>query len=180
MFGFWLRFLWNLFIGVQLAIFQHWFRWWLGAEPMLVCLLTHICVTRPQWSNLLVTLPNVMLCVVTSPEWWGLGKRHACSSVFESFRELCVVLCNICVCMHEDVIKWKPFPRYWPYVRGIHRSPVNFPHKGQWRGALMFSLICAWINGWVNNGKAHRAHYDLIAMVCAPVPVSIQRPSFRV
>ena len=59
------------------------------------------------------------------------------------------------VCMqHVDVIKWKHFPRYWPFVRGIHRSPVNSPHKGQWRGALMFSLICTWINGWVNNGEA--------------------------
>ena len=45
---------------------------------------------------------------------------------------------------HYEVIKRKPFPRYWPFVRGIHRSPVNSPHKGQWRGALMFSLICAW------------------------------------
>ena len=45
--------------------------------------------------------------------------------------------------MHGDVIKWKYFPRYWPFVRGIHRSPVNSPHKGQWHGALMFSLICA-------------------------------------
>ena len=35
------------------------------------------------------------------------------------------------------------FPRYWPFVRWIHRSPVNSPHKGQWRGALIFSLICA-------------------------------------
>ena len=43
---------------------------------------------------------------------------------------------------HDDVIKWKYFPRYWPFVRIIHWSPVNFPHKGQWRGALMFSLIC--------------------------------------
>ena len=50
---------------------------------------------------------------------------------------------------HDDVIKWKHFPRYWPFVRGIHRSPVNSPHKGQWHGALIFSLICAWINGWV-------------------------------
>ena len=47
---------------------------------------------------------------------------------------------------HDDVIKWRHFPRYWPFVRGIHRSPVNSLHKGQWRGALMFSLICAWIN----------------------------------
>ena len=39
---------------------------------------------------------------------------------------------------HDDVIKWKHFPRYWPFVR---RSPVNSPHKAQWRRALMFSLI---------------------------------------
>ena len=45
---------------------------------------------------------------------------------------------------HDDVIKWKHFPRYWPFVRGIHQSPVNYLHKGQWRGALMFSLICFW------------------------------------
>ena len=38
--------------------------------------------------------------------------------------------------MHDDVIKWKHFPRYWPFVRGIHRSPVNSPHKGRWRKAL--------------------------------------------
>ena len=74
----------------------------------------------------------------------------------------------ICV-SHDDVIKWKHFPRYWPFVRGIHRLPVNSPHKGQWHGALMVPLVCAWINGWANNLKAgdlrrHRAHYDVIAM----------------
>ena len=42
-----------------------------------------------------------------------------------------------------DVIKWKHFPHNWSFVRGIHRSPVNSPHKGQWRRALMFSLVCA-------------------------------------
>ena len=46
------------------------------------------------------------------------------------------------------------FPRYWPFVRRIHRSPVNSPHKGQWRGALMISLICAWTKGEVNNRDA--------------------------
>ena len=44
---------------------------------------------------------------------------------------------------HDDVIKWKHFPCYWSFVRGIYRSPVNSPHKDQWRGAFMFSLICA-------------------------------------
>ena len=48
----------------------------------------------------------------------------------------------ICIIQHDDIIKWKHFPLYWPFVRGIHRWPVNSPHKGQWRGALMFSLIC--------------------------------------
>ena len=43
-------------------------------------------------------------------------------------------------------------------------------HKGQWRGALMFYWICAWTNGWVNNGEAghlrrHRAHYDVTVMM---------------
>ena len=73
--------------------------------------------------------------------------------------------------LHNDVIKWKHFPRNWPFVWEPHRSLVNSPHKGQWRGALMFSLICAWINDWVNNREAcdlrrHRTHYDVIVM-CA-------------
>ena len=67
---------------------------------------------------------------------------------------------------HDDVIKWKRFTRYWPFAWGIHRSSVNSPHKGQWRGALIFSLIWAWISGWVNNREAgdlrrYRAHYDV-------------------
>ena len=44
---------------------------------------------------------------------------------------------------HDDVNKWKHFPRYWTFVRGIQWSPVDSPHKGQWRGALMCSLISA-------------------------------------
>ena len=70
---------------------------------------------------------------------------------------------------NDDVIKWKHFPCHWPFVRGIHRSPVNSPHKGQWSGALIFFLICAWINGWVNNGEAgdlrrHRTHYNVTVL----------------
>ena len=41
---------------------------------------------------------------------------------------------------HDDAIKWKHFPHYWPFVRGIHHSPVNSPHKGQWCRALFFSF----------------------------------------
>ena len=45
--------------------------------------------------------------------------------------------------MYDDVIKWKFFPRYCLFV-----------HKGQWRGDLLFSLIWASINRWVNNCEA--------------------------
>ena len=81
----------------------------------------------------------------------------------------CILLC-INLTHHVDVIKWNHFQRYWPFVRGIHRSPVNSPHKGQWPRALMFSLICTRINGWVKNGEAgdlrrRRAHYDVIVML---------------
>ena len=73
--------------------------------------------------------------------------------------------------IHDDVIKWKHFPLYWPFVWGIHQSPVKSPHKGQWRGTLMFSLICAWTNGWVNNRNAgdlrrYRDHYDVTVKTC--------------
>ena len=68
---------------------------------------------------------------------------------------------------HDDAIKWKHFPRYWPFVRGIHRSPVNSPHESQWRGALMFLWFMPWINGWANNREAgvlrrQHANYDVI------------------
>ena len=70
----------------------------------------------------------------------------------------------------RDVIKWKRFPRYRPFVRGIHRSPENSPHNGQWRGALKYSLMCAWTNGWVTNQgdgdwRRHRANYYVTVMI---------------
>ena len=63
--------------------------------------------------------------------------------------------------------------------RGIHRSPVNSPHKGQWRGALMFSLICTWINGWINNRevgnlRCYCAHDIIVTWsYCTDVMISL-------
>ena len=53
---------------------------------------------------------------------------------------------------------------------GNSPAPVNSPHKGQWREALMFTLICARINDWVNNREAgdlrrHRGHYDVNVII---------------
>ena len=80
------------------------------------------------------------------------------------------ILCCIAFSYHDDVIKWDIFRVTGPIVRGIHRSAVNFPHKGQWRRAHMHSLICFWINGWVNNHEAgnlkrNRTHDDVTVMM---------------
>ena len=86
---------------------------------------------------------------------------------------------------HDDVIKWKHFPRYWPFMQG--NSPVNgeFPTQRPATRTFDVFLICAWIkdcvkiemlviwdariNGWVNNRDAgdlrrRRAHYDVTVM----------------
>ena len=67
-----------------------------------------------------------------------------------------------------------------PFSRGIHRSPVNSPHKGQSPGASMFSLICTWTNSWVNHRdtgdlRRHRVNYDItiIAMVGQIIATSV-------
>ena len=101
--------------------------------------------------------------------WWKrptLCRRH-CNAYFLATKFLHVFI--LPWTGHDDVIRWKHFPRYWPFVRGIHRWPENFPYKGQWRGALMLSLICAWINSLANNRETgdlrrHRAHYDVTVM----------------
>ena len=77
---------------------------------------------------------------------------------------------NLVTCHYDDVIKWKPFPYYCPFVRGIHQSLVDSLHKGQWHGALMFSLISTWTNAWANNRDAgdlrcNSAHYDITVMM---------------
>ena len=94
------------------------------------------------------------------------GLREAHMNINQSVLYSSIITHEAKVAPHDDV---KHFPRNWPFVREIHRSPVNFPHKGQWRGALMFSLIYARINDWVNNSEAgdlkrQHGHYDVIVM----------------
>ena len=65
-------------------------------------------------------------------------------------------------------------PSWWSHQMETYSALLaicagNSPHKGQWSGALMFYLICVWINGWVNNREAgdlrrHRANYDVTVM----------------
>ena len=58
----------------------------------------------------------------------------------------------------------------FPVAGRLCRSPVTSPHKRQWDGALVFSLICEWINGCENNREAwdlrrHLTHYDVAVML---------------
>ena len=128
------------------------------------------------------------LCVESCSVYWILRKTAAFSTGIHWYVHPCakvIALFSICenflilyfsnfleilgIKIEELVNIYLIFPRYWPFVWGIHRRTVNSPHKGQWRGALMFSFICAWINSWVNNREAgdlrrHRAHYDVTVM----------------
>ena len=85
-----------------------------------------------------------------------------------------------CRDLHDDITIWKRFSHMMaspngnisPLLtlwEGIHRSPMDSPHDGQWRGALMFSLTWPWTNGWANNRyggdlRYHCAHYDVTLM----------------
>ena len=133
-------------------------------------------VNGPSWSNLLYNFQQlgtkvfrgtiqgrvdyerslVIIC-------WGKSGVHVSETVMEI---AAVMIHRRCDCGHDDVIKWKQISCHLSFVRGIPRSPVNSPHKDQWRGDLMFTFICARTNGWVNNLDAgdlghHGAHYDI-------------------
>ena len=120
------------------------------------------------WAFIMVLDGNIIYIFITLSFWYVAGILIDVKAALIG-QGNCLVW-NRLWAIHDDVIKWKHFPRYWPFVRGIHRSPVNSPHKGQWRGALMFTLICARINVWVNNHEAgdlrrNRVHYDVIVMI---------------
>ena len=110
------------------------------------------CTSMSLW---LQNNPSLwLLWTVSIPKWvsilWHGASAPSDAKLLEGGVSLVLVLADERTAAHDDVIKWKHSPRYWPFVHRIHRSPVNSPRKGQWRGALMFSLICAWLNAWVN------------------------------
>ena len=102
------KFRWNLFPGLQLTINQHWFRQWVGAEyatshylnQCWPSSLTHICGTR---GNDLNEYDMESFLVVLTIWNWPYGK--------------------------STNYRWKHLVYYWPFVRGLHRSPVDSPHK---------------------------------------------------
>ena len=102
-------------------------------------------------------LRNVSLYIIyffLSIARYAILKNICCDSI-----KRITILSHIMM-KYDDIIKRKHIPRYWSFVKGIHR----WPHKGQWRGAFKFFLLYAWANGWPNKRDAvdlrrHRAHY---------------------
>ena len=114
------------------------------------------CFGISQWKTTL--LCNVVFYWLSPGAEWFPGILKVC----------CVLLCLL-----NSWPWWRhqmeTFSALLAICAGNSPAPVNFPHKGQWRGALMFALICVWINAWVNNRKAgdlrrYCAHYDVIVM----------------
>ena len=107
-------------------------------------------------------------CHYVSMTCWVL--RH--TSLRYRMRTICFLIKP--VCRHYGGYSWwrhqmETFSALPAICAGNSPAPVNSQHKGQWRGALMFSLISVWIIGWVNNRAAgdlrrYRAHYDVIVM----------------
>ena len=125
--------------------------------------VSHFVTDRWRWGNGLLTT-------------WGNWLQYLCHPVFQVYtghvrntarkvfpHTAVEPRSNQMANWYDDVITWKHFPIYWPFVRRIHRSPVNSPHKGQWRGALLFSLTCAWVNNR-EAGDLRRDHYDVTVM----------------
>ena len=121
------------------------------SEPMMVSLLTHICATLSQWVNLVNTSG-----FSNQYQWYPSivddtrGSSFLCISWWRHQMETFSALLALCA--------------------GNSPVPGEFPHKGQWRGALMYSLICTWINDWVNTREAgdlrrYRGHYDVIVIL---------------
>ena len=101
-----------------------------------------------------------MAAVMTSLPWLGhviaMTVVYGIGGVAYTIADVGKLHTRSCIYNVYGMIRWywyirmmtslnrKHFPRNWSFARGIHRSPVNSPHKGQWRRAMMFSLICAW------------------------------------
>ena len=112
-----------------------WFLYQFPGNQWMKCTLLHPCVYA-----LTVLLWVCNWNFVLKLFWWKWWppKRHLWQRRYMESGPACFPVAG-----HDDVMKWKHFPRYWSFVRGIHRSPVKSPHKGQRRRVLMLSLICA-------------------------------------
>ena len=127
------------------------------------CLLT--CTWCTSWGVIKTRHIFEIQRISKTPEWF----THKLEFLVQCWNHVGTILTQRMSFRHDDVIKWKLFSALLAICAGNSPVLVNSPHKGQGRGALMFSLIYVWINGWVNNHEAgdlrrYCVHYDVIVM----------------
>ena len=76
---------------------------------------------------------------------------------------------NAINCLHDHVVNWRYFPRYWPFVRGFTGHQWIPPSKASDEELWCVLSSAPEKNGWLNNGEAgdlthHRAHSDVTVM----------------
>ena len=94
---------------------------------------------------------DILIYIVPNTVTWPFTSWFKLINIAEFICEITLYwYCNMCsfnrgggkmsyiFWFHNDIIKWKHFPHHWPFVRGIHWSPVNSPHNGQWRTVWYF------------------------------------------
>ena len=142
-------------------------QWW----PSL---LTHIYITQPGWvvipfraSMKLWTLTQVKAFCLIAPSNYLNHCRliinqilwHSIMNHFADHYIHHMMMSSNGNIFHITGPLWGESTSHW-------WTPLT---KGQWHGALMFSLICAWTNGWENNRDAgdlrrHHVHYEVTVM----------------
>ena len=176
--------LWNRLTDYRYMNQDKWNSLWHYSPPNAKgCVITYGLYPQNYVHGSDIILVGILQWHHNYNERYGVSNPRQLHCLFNRmFRRISKKALNLCIIgplrgnssvtgglLHDDVIKWKHWPRYWPFVWGIHRSPVNSPHNGQWRGALMFSSINAWTNVSVNTQDAgdlrrHRVHYDVTVM----------------
>ena len=113
--------------------------------------------------------------------WRALGNPHTCQKLSRFITKYEKFIRRLSITLSSDKQAnswWRHQMETFSALLAILQYPVISPHKGQWRGALMFYLICAWMHDWVNNREArdlrcYRAHYDVIVMHLIQMSVDI-------
>ena len=152
----------NVLIFVQVRTFRQWF----AASKLLASIWNYHELKIWTYDR----ISEIFLCLIT--DILGMSCQLPVASVTAKLASWCLSSFND---IKEIYISWwhhqmETFSVLLAICTGNSPVPVNSPHKGQWRGVLMFSLICAWINGGVNNREAgdlrrYRTHYDVTVML---------------
>ena len=136
-------------------------------------------------NTILIIIAILIHCKNTFPRWnsWISGYRkivHSCSTRKQYLYFEWKILLNSTLLNLVLSFRWHAENSWWRHQIGpfyvllalcVGNSLVNSSHSGQWHRTLIFSLICAGINKWVNNRgvgdwRRHCTHYDVIVMYC--------------